>query len=77
MAWEEGRSRKHEIDIYGMMLAHYTRASLDSTLDLDEGYVNAQAKRLGEEVFEFWSSINDAARAEIARHQPPGPEIQG
>lgn len=70
MAWEEGRSNKHEIDIYGMMLAHYMRVLLRTGAPFDEGYVTAQAKRLGEDVFEFWSEINEAARAEIERHRP-------
>jgi hypothetical protein len=72
MAWEEGRSNKHEIDIYGMMLAHYMRVLLGAGEPFDEGYVTAQAKRLGEDVFEFWSAINEAAREEVQRHRPDG-----
>ncbi len=67
MAWEEGRSHKHEIDIYGMMLAHYARVILGRGASFDEGYVTAHAKRLGEDVFDFWTSINEAARKEIRR----------
>jgi hypothetical protein len=70
MAWEEGRSNKHEIDIYGMMLAHYMRVLLHTGALFDEGYVTAKAKRLGEDVLEFWTAINEAARAEIERHRP-------
>jgi hypothetical protein len=70
MAWEEGRSSKHEIDIYGMMLAHYMRVLLNTGATFDEGYVTAQAKRLGEDVFEFWTAINEAARQEINRSRP-------
>jgi hypothetical protein len=70
MAWEEGRSRKHEIDIYGMMLAHYARAVLGYGASFDEGYVTAQARRLGENIVEFWTSINEAAREEIRRRRP-------
>ena len=69
MAWQEGRSNKHEIDIYGMMLAHYMRVLLQTGAPFDAGYVTAQAKRLGEDVFEFWTAINEAARAEIERHR--------
>jgi hypothetical protein len=69
MAWQEGRSNKHEIDIYGMMLAHYMRVLLQTGASFEEGYVTAQAKRLGEDVFEFWTAINEAARAEIERHR--------
>jgi len=70
MAWEESRSSKHEIDIYGMMLAHYMRVLLNTGAPFDEGYVTAQAKRLGEDVFEFWATINEAARQEIDRSRP-------
>jgi hypothetical protein len=69
MAWQEGRSTKHEIDIYGMMLAHYMRVLLHIDLPFDERYVTPQARRLGEDVIEFWTAINDAARAEIERHR--------
>jgi hypothetical protein len=71
MAWEEGRSHKHEIDIYGMMLARYLRDALGQGASFDEGYVAAQAKRLGEDVFEFWATIDEAARQEIDRSHPP------
>ena len=74
MAWEEGRSNKHEIDIYGMMLAHYMRVLLGAGAPFDEGYVSAQAKRIGDDVFEFWSAINEAARQEVQRHRPDGPQ---
>jgi hypothetical protein len=69
MAWEEGRSHKHEIDIYGMMLAHYMRVLINTGAPFDGGYVTAQAKRLGDDVFEFWSAINEAAQVEIERHR--------
>ena len=71
LAWAEGRSRKHEIDIYGMMLAHYTRVLLGQDAQFDEGYVTAQAKKLEEEVLEFWASINEAAQQEVRRDRPP------
>jgi hypothetical protein len=70
MAWEEGRSNKHEVDIYGMMLAHYMRVLLGAGAPFDEGYVTAQAKRLGDDVFEFWSVINEVARGEVERRGP-------
>ena len=52
-----------------MMLAHYMRVLLHTGDPFDGGYVTAQAKRLGEDVFEFWTAINEAARAEIERHR--------
>jgi hypothetical protein len=76
MAWAEGRSAKHEIDIYGMMLAHYMRVLLNAGAEFDKGYVSAQAKRLGDDVFEFWSAIDEAARDEIDRHRTEDRQVK-
>jgi Nucleotidyl transferase AbiEii toxin, Type IV TA system len=76
MAWAEGRSSKHEIDIYGMMLAHYMKVLLSTGAPFDEGHVSAQAKRLGDDVFEFWSAINEAARDEVERHHPEDHQLK-
>jgi hypothetical protein len=46
MAWEEGRSRKHETDIFEMMVFHYLGADSSAGTALDESYVDAQAKVL-------------------------------
>lgn len=62
MAWAEGRSRKHETDIYEMMVFHYLGADLEQSAAFDEAYVDAQAGTLGDEVAGLWQTIKDAAR---------------
>jgi len=67
MAWAEGRSRRHETDIYEMMVFHYLGAYLPVGEPLDEAYVDGQASKLGREVTELWQSVKDAAHREADR----------
>jgi hypothetical protein len=67
MAWAEGRSRRHETDIYEMMVFHYLGVHRPVGEPLDEAYVDDQASKLGREVTELWRSIVDAAQKEADR----------
>jgi hypothetical protein len=67
MAWAEGRSRKHETDIYEMMVHHYLGIDLTLSADFDGPYVDAQARVLGEDVIQLWNTVKDAARREADR----------
>lgn len=67
LAWDEGRSRKHESDIYDMLVFHYLQPDVPPVADLDESYLDEQAARLGPEVVELWNSVRMAARAEAER----------
>jgi hypothetical protein len=67
MAWIEGRSRKHETDIYEMMVFHYLGADPALTAAFDQTYVDARAKALGVEAHELWEAIKGAARQEANR----------
>jgi hypothetical protein len=62
MAWAEGRSRKHETDIFEMMVFHYLEVDPSQSTSFEESYVDAQAKELGQEVVEFWKTVKQAAR---------------
>ena len=64
MAWAEGRSRKHETDIYEMMVFHYLGADPEQSAAFDEAYVDGQARTLGADVVALWEAIKDAARRE-------------
>ncbi len=66
-AWVEGRSRKHETDIYEMMVFHYLGESEEEPLD--ERYVDEQDKRLGEEAVELWQEIKTSAHKHAARNE--------
>jgi hypothetical protein len=67
MAWAEGRSRKHETDIYEMMVFHYLEADPAQCAAFDEAYVDAQAAALGADVAGLWKAVKDAARREATR----------
>lgn len=69
MAWAEGRSRKHETDIYEMMVFHYLGIDPVSSAAFDEAYIDAQAGAMGEQVVELWKTVKDAARQEASRTQ--------
>jgi hypothetical protein len=67
MAWAEGRSRKHETDIYEVMVFHYLGASPTPGERFDEAYIDARAGMLGEDVAKLWKAIQDAASREARR----------
>jgi len=62
MAWAEGRSRKHETDIYDMMVFQYLGA--DTAYSFDDRIIDQQAARLGTEVAHLWLAIKEAAKKE-------------
>jgi len=70
MAWAEGRSRKHETDIYEMMVFHYLGTDPAQSATFDEAYVDAQARALGADVAVLWDAIKDADRREAGRQEP-------
>jgi len=65
MAWTEGRSRKHETDIYEMLVFHYL--GLDPTISFNEHIVNIEAETLGQVTADFWEAVKRAARQEADR----------
>jgi len=66
-AWAEGRSRKHETDIYEMLVFHYLGRGATQTATLNEAVVDAQAATLGQHVVTLWKAIKEAARREADR----------
>lgn len=67
LAWDEGRSRKHETDIYDMLVFQYLEADPTLAATFDEAYLDAQALALGTDVVQLWESIKAAAREDAAR----------
>jgi hypothetical protein len=67
MAWTEGRSHKHETDIYEMMVFQYLGVDPKQSTAFDETYVDAQATALGTDVVELWEAIKDEAQHEATR----------
>jgi hypothetical protein len=66
MAWAEGRSRKHETDIYEMLVFHYLGVDPEQSAAFDEAYMDGQARTLGADVVALWEAIKDAARREAS-----------
>lgn len=60
LAWKEGRSRKHETDIFEMMAHHFL--NLSDTDHLDEKMIDRIAETLGEETNQFWQKIKSDAK---------------
>jgi len=69
MAWAEGRSRKHETDIYDMLVFRYLGLDPALNANFDETYVDHRAARIGNDVVEFWQTIKSQARIEADRQR--------
>lgn len=67
MAWAEGQSRKHETDIYEMLVFQYGGSDQAPGLVLDRSQVDVRVKVLGEETQALWSAIRKAAQREAQR----------
>jgi hypothetical protein len=67
MAWAEGRSLKHETDIYDMVVFQYLRVDPTQSAVFDESYVDTQARALGADVVELWEAIKNKAQHEASR----------
>lgn len=65
MAWEEGRSRKHETDIYEILVFYYMGA--DSETPMDESTIEAQAANISQDALKLWEDVKDAAQREAKR----------
>jgi hypothetical protein len=70
IAWEEGRSSKHETDIYEMLVFYYL--GLDPTLnaEFDEAYITAQISNLSQDVVDLWKATQETARQEVDELDP-------
>jgi hypothetical protein len=64
LAWREGRSRKHETDIFEMMAHHFLNEADGD--NLDEKMVDRIAETLGEETNQFWQKIKSDAKKDAA-----------
>jgi hypothetical protein len=60
MAWAEGRSRKHETDIYEMLVMDALREENEPGMDIP--FIDAQAQTLGVDVLQLWQAIKAAVQ---------------
>ena len=61
LAWKEGRSLKHQSDIYDMLVFYYLDVAPEFASVLDEANLEAEAAALGLNVATFWRMVRDAA----------------
>jgi hypothetical protein len=62
MAWQEGRSPKHEADIRDILIAVHLGDDPEIPAMFDFAYVDDWAKSLGEDVERFWQEMKEIAR---------------
>lgn len=66
-AWAESGHRRHETDIYDMLV--FSNLSSDASAWIDLSPVDAVAAQLGDDVTALWNTIKQAARAEADRQR--------
>lgn len=62
IAWQEGRSPKHESDIYEMLVFHYLGLDPVLSADFDEDYITGQVQTISTEAADLWAATQAAAR---------------
>ena len=67
IAWQEGRSPKHENDIYEMLVFHYLGLDPAQSADFDEHYITVQAQTISDAAADLWGAIQAAASQEASR----------
>ena len=65
MAWQQGRSHKHELDIRDLLVAHYLDTEPAKTGLLDEAYLDRQASMIGADAEAFWKALKESAQREV------------
>jgi hypothetical protein len=66
LAWDEGRSPKHETEIYDMLVFHYLEADPSLAETFDVAYLDTRAAALGPDVMDLWEFIKEAAVQEAS-----------
>ncbi len=61
MAWAEGHSRKHETDIFEMLVVNRQEVQTRPEQNLDYAYIEANIRPLGESVITLWDNLRQAA----------------
>jgi hypothetical protein len=69
IAWQEGRSPRHENDIYEMLVFHYLELDPIVSADFDEAYITTQVRTMSVDVVELWEVTQTAARQEAENNR--------
>ena len=64
-AWNEGRSRRHEMDIESMLIFLYSNADPQVSGWYSETQVDRQARQVSPETWQLWQGLKKAARQAV------------
>ncbi len=67
VAWSEGRSKRHEDDIYSMLVFIYLKSDPSLSANFDEADIHKTAIALGADVLDLWSRLKRDALAEATK----------
>lgn len=67
LAWAEGRSRKHEDDIFELLVSYHMGADQVLAATFNWDFVDRRARAMGDDVVAFWQALDEAARREANR----------
>jgi hypothetical protein len=65
LAWQEGRSRKHETDIFDILVFHYSKKDAE----FRENGIDTFAKNRGGDVWNLWNEIKSDAKKEAEENK--------
>lgn len=66
-AWDQGRSRRHEMDIEAILIFVYAKADPQVSHWYSEAQVDRQARQVSPESWQLWLSLKKAARQAVSR----------
>ncbi len=70
-AWDEGRSRRHEMDIEAMLIFLYAGADSQVTRLYAESQVDRHARQISPAAWQLWQSLKKAARQAVHQRRKP------
>lgn len=70
LAWAEGQGRRHETDIYEMMVFHYLETDPALIAAFAETLIDVEAAKLGQAVLNLWQTIKQQAHNEADQNKP-------
>lgn len=68
IAWQEGRSPKHQSDIFEILVFHYLKLDPALSAGFDEHYITAQSQTISADTADLWTAIQTAARQEADKN---------
>jgi len=69
IAWDEGRSMKHEVDIRSMLVFLYGELDRDLSAAFDQGLIDEAVQQIGDASADLWETLKVAAELELEERQ--------